>query len=140
MKEASLSSLTLQKVCVIEISAGHLVPTVFARLRCQLFSRRLMEKREARLRALESTTADDFLVVVAIKRQLGTRKRYLKISADDARRYQAMRTRAFRVRQKAKAVLVGESVTGSMPGEGREGQSRRPFWGLAAVRVAGSSY
>ena len=39
---------------------------------------------EARVRALESTTADDLLVVVAIKRQLGTLKRYLKISMDDA--------------------------------------------------------
>ena len=40
---------------------------------------------------------------VAIKRQLGTLKRYLKISTDDARRYQTMRVRAFRARQKDKA-------------------------------------
>ena len=40
----------------------------------------MLDAEEARLRALECTTADDFLVVVAIKRQLGTLKRYLKIS------------------------------------------------------------
>ena len=45
----------------------------------------MLDAEEARLRALESMTADDLLVVVAIKRQLGTLKRYLKISADDAR-------------------------------------------------------
>src|SRR5262249_1285521 len=59
----------------------------------------MLDAEEARLRALESTTADDFLVFVAIKRQLGTLKRYLKISADDARRYQTLRARAFRARQ-----------------------------------------
>ena len=32
----------------------------------------MLDAEEARLRALESTTADDFLVFVAIKRQLGT--------------------------------------------------------------------
>jgi len=48
----------------------------------------MLDAEEARLRALESTTLDDFLVFVAIKRQLGTLKRYLKVSADDARRYQ----------------------------------------------------
>jgi hypothetical protein len=66
----------------------------------------ILDAEEARLRALESTTADDFLVVVAIKRQLGTLKRYLKISADDARRYQTMRARAFRARQKAKTKRI----------------------------------
>jgi len=44
----------------------------------------MLDAEEIRLRALESTTADDLLVVVAIKRQLGTLKRYLKISMDDA--------------------------------------------------------
>ena len=66
----------------------------------------MLDAEESRLRALKSTTADDLLVVVAIKRQLGTLKRYLKISADDARRYQAIRARAFRARQKAKAKRI----------------------------------
>ena len=66
----------------------------------------MLDAEEARLRALECTTADDLLVVVAIKRQLGTLKRYLKISADDTRRYQTLRVRAFRARQKAKAKRI----------------------------------
>ena len=66
----------------------------------------MLDAEEARLRALECTTADDLLVVVAIKRQLGTLKRYLKISTDDARRYQTMRVRAFRARQKDKAKRI----------------------------------
>ena len=66
----------------------------------------MLDTEEARLRALESMTADDLLVVAAIKRQLGTLKRYLKISADEARHYQAMRTRAFRARQKAKTKRI----------------------------------
>jgi len=66
----------------------------------------MLDAEEARLRALESMTADDLLVVVAIKRQLGTLKRYLKISADDARHYQAMRVRALRARQKAKTKRI----------------------------------
>ena len=66
----------------------------------------MLDAEEARLRALESTTADDLLVVVAIKRQLGTLKRYLKISTDDTRRYQTMRVRAFRARQKDKAKRI----------------------------------
>lgn len=37
---------------------------------------------------LENAMADDFLLVIAIKRQLGALK--LKISADDSRRYQAI--------------------------------------------------
>jgi len=57
------------------------------------------------LLALKST-ADDFLVVVAIKRQLGTLKRDLKISTDDARNYQTMRARTFRTRQKAKTKRI----------------------------------
>jgi hypothetical protein len=64
------------------------------------------DAEEARLRALKHTTADDFLLVVAIKRQLGTLKRYLKISTDDARHYQTMRVRAFRARQKAKTKRI----------------------------------
>ena len=66
----------------------------------------MLDAEEARLRALECTTADDLLVVVAIKRQLGTLKRYLKISTDDTRRYQTMRVRAFRARQKDKAKRI----------------------------------
>ena len=66
----------------------------------------MLDAEEARLRALECTTADDLLVVVAIKRQLGTLKRYLKISADDTRRYQTMRVRTFRARQKDKAKRI----------------------------------
>jgi hypothetical protein len=60
----------------------------------------MLDAEEARLRALECTTVDDFLVVVAIKRQLGTLKRYLKISADDARLREAMRVKVVRARQK----------------------------------------
>ena len=66
----------------------------------------MLDAEEARLRALESTTADDLLAFVAIKRQLGTLKRYLKISADDARRYQTLQARAFRARQKAKTKRI----------------------------------
>jgi hypothetical protein len=54
----------------------------------------MLDAEEARLRALKSTTADDFLLVVAVKRQLGTLKRYLKISTDDARHYQTIRVSA----------------------------------------------
>jgi hypothetical protein len=67
---------------------------------------RMLDAEEARLHALECTTADDFLIVVSIKRQLGTLKRYLKISTDDARPYQTMRVRAFRARQKAKTKRI----------------------------------
>jgi hypothetical protein len=66
----------------------------------------MLEAEEARLRALNNTTGDDLRVLVAIKRQLGALKHYLKISADDARRYQTMRSRAFRTRQKAKTKRV----------------------------------
>jgi hypothetical protein len=66
----------------------------------------MLDAEEARLRALKSTTPDDFLLVVAIKRQLGTLKRYLKISTDDARPHQTMQTRAFRARQKAKTKRI----------------------------------
>ena len=62
----------------------------------------MLDSEEARVRALESTTADDLLIVVEIKRQLGALKRYLKTSTDDARHYQTMRARCFRTRQKAK--------------------------------------
>ena len=60
----------------------------------------MLDAEEARLQALECTTADDFLIVVSIKRQLGTLKRYLKISADDARLREAMRVKVVRARQK----------------------------------------
>jgi len=43
----------------------------------------MLDTEEARLLALENTTSDDFLLVVAIQRQLGTLKRYLKISTID---------------------------------------------------------
>src|SRR5215470_15502293 len=66
----------------------------------------MLDAEEARLRALESTMAADLLVVVAIKRQLGALKRYLKISTEDARHYQATRVRAFRARQKDKAKRI----------------------------------
>jgi hypothetical protein len=68
---------------------------------------KMLDAEEAQLRALECTTADDFLIVVAIKRQLGTLKRDLKISADDARCYQ--RVRAFRARQKTKTKGTGRN-------------------------------
>lgn len=51
----------------------------------------MLDIEQARLQALENTTADDFLLVVAIQQQLGTLTRYLKISNTvdvDARRYQ----------------------------------------------------
>jgi hypothetical protein len=66
----------------------------------------MLDAEEVRLQALECTTADDFLIVVSIKRQLGTLKRYLKISADDARLYEAMRVKASRARQKAKTKRI----------------------------------
>jgi hypothetical protein len=66
----------------------------------------MLDAEEARLRALESPTADDFLVFVAIKRQLGTLKRYLKVSTDDARHYQTLRASTFRTRQKAKTKRI----------------------------------
>jgi hypothetical protein len=52
---------------------------------------KMLDTEQARLLVLENTTTDDFLLVVAVKRQLGTLKRYLKISSDDARHYQTMR-------------------------------------------------
>ena len=66
----------------------------------------MLDAEEARLQALKNTMADDLLVVVAIERQLGTLKRYLKISTDDARRYQTLRARAFRAHQKAKTKRI----------------------------------
>jgi hypothetical protein len=66
----------------------------------------MLDAEEARLQALKSTTVEDLLAVVAIKRQLGTLKRYLKISTDDARRYQTMPGRAFRARQKDKTKRI----------------------------------
>ena len=66
----------------------------------------MLDAEQTRLLAVKNTTVDDLLVVVAIKRQLGTLKRYLKISTDDARRYQTMRVRAFRARQKDKAKRI----------------------------------
>ena len=52
---------------------------------------KLLHSEQARLLTLENASADDFVVVVAIQRQLGTLKRYLKISNTvdvDTRRYQ----------------------------------------------------
>jgi hypothetical protein len=70
----------------------------------------MLDAEEARLRALENAAADDFLVFVAIKRQLGTLKRYLKISTDEARRYRTLRARAFRALQKAKTKRIRRRV------------------------------
>jgi hypothetical protein len=78
----------------------------------------MLDAKEARLRALKSTTADDFLLVVAVKRQLGTLKRYLKISTDDARDYQTIRVRAVRARQKAKVVVFVGEFRGRPPARG----------------------
>ena len=41
---------------------------------------KILDSEQARLLTLENTTADDFVLVVAIRRQLGALKRYLKIS------------------------------------------------------------
>ena len=41
---------------------------------------KMLDTEQARLLALENTTADDFLLVVAIRRDLSKLKRYLKIS------------------------------------------------------------
>jgi hypothetical protein len=72
----------------------------------------MLDAQEARLRALKSTTADDFLIVVAIKRQLGTLKRYLKISTTtrDAIRLCALEPfgLARKPRPREFVVLVGE--------------------------------
>lgn len=71
---------------------------------------KMLDSEQARLLALENTTtADDFLLVVAIKRQLGTLKRYLKISSDDQRHYQTMQVRTVRARQKNKTKRIRRS-------------------------------
>ena len=107
----------------------------------------MLDAEQTRLLAVENTTVDDLLVVVAIKRQLGTLKRYLKISTDDARRYQTMRVRAFRARQKDKSQENSSHSSANLEighwldcARRREGQSRRPSWGLAAVWVTASWY
>jgi hypothetical protein len=41
---------------------------------------KMLDSEQARLLTLENASADDFLLVVAIQRQLGTLKRYLRIS------------------------------------------------------------
>jgi hypothetical protein len=41
---------------------------------------KLLDAEHTRLLALKKTTADDFLLVVAMRRELGKLKRYLKIS------------------------------------------------------------
>jgi electron transfer flavoprotein alpha subunit len=71
---------------------------------------KMLDSEQARLLALENTTtADDFLLVVAIKRQLGTLNRYLKISSDDQRHYQTMQVRTVRARQKNKTKRIRRS-------------------------------
>jgi hypothetical protein len=42
--------------------------------------KKMLDAEQARLLALENTTADDFQLVVAIRRELGKLKQYLKIS------------------------------------------------------------
>jgi hypothetical protein len=71
----------------------------------------MLDAEEARLQALECTTADDFLIVVSIKRQLGALKRYLKISTDlEAQRYRTrLGARTFRARQKTKTKRRGRT-------------------------------
>jgi hypothetical protein len=73
---------------------------------------KMLAAEQGRLLSLENRTADDFLLVVAIKRQLGALKRYLKISTDDARHYQTMRVKPFEPARKPRprefVVLVGE--------------------------------
>jgi hypothetical protein len=51
---------------------------------------KLLDTEQARLLTLENATADDFMLVVTIQRQVGRLKRYLKISntVDDAPRHQ----------------------------------------------------
>jgi len=51
----------------------------------------MLDSEQRRLLTLENASADDFVLVVAIQRQLGALKRYLKISNTvdvDARHYQ----------------------------------------------------
>ena len=67
----------------------------------------MLDAEEARLRALESTTADDLLVVVAIRRELGKLKRYLKISTANL---EAPRHRTkLRVRRKTKTKRISRT-------------------------------
>jgi hypothetical protein len=67
---------------------------------------KMLHSEQTRLLTLENASTDDFEVVVAIQRQLGTLKRYLKISDtvdDDARRYQTkLRLRALQARPQTK--------------------------------------
>jgi hypothetical protein len=66
---------------------------------------KMLDTEQTRLLTLENATADDFLLVVAIKRQLGALKRYLKISTsklEAPRSRTRLGVRAFRIRQKAK--------------------------------------
>ena len=67
----------------------------------------MLEAEQARLLALQSTTADDFVLVVAIRRELGKLKRYLKISTADleAPRHQTK----LRVRRKTKTKRISRT-------------------------------
>jgi hypothetical protein len=71
---------------------------------------KMLDSEQARLLRLENTTADDFLLVVAIQRQLGALKRYLKISNTvdvDAAPYQTkLRLRAPRACSETKTKRI----------------------------------
>jgi len=60
---------------------------------------KMLDSEQGRLLTLENASVDDFVLVVAIQRQLGTLKRYLKISNTvdvDARRHQTKPRRVLR--------------------------------------------
>jgi hypothetical protein len=72
----------------------------------------MLDTEQARLLTLENVMADHFLLVVAIKRQLGALKHYLKISTSDleAPRYRTrLGVRASRTRQKTKTKRRGRT-------------------------------
>ena len=71
----------------------------------------MLDAEQARLLTLKNALAADFLLVVAIKRQLGALKRYLKISTDlEAQRYRTrLGVRTFRARKKTKAKRRGRT-------------------------------
>jgi len=67
----------------------------------------MLDAEEARLLALQNTTADDFVLVVAIRRELGKLKRYLKISTANL---EAPRHRTkLRVRRKTKTRRISRT-------------------------------
>jgi len=67
----------------------------------------MLEVEQARLLALQNTTADDFVLVVAIRRELGKLKRYLKISTANL---EAPRHRTkLRLRRKTKTKRISRT-------------------------------